>query len=59
MLQEIIDKLDKNIWVKEFWCSMHDYMVEEHKYVHKGGYGYSLPVEAVAGWAEEVKRSIM
>ena len=59
LLQEIIRKLDKDIWVKEFWCSMHDYMVKEHNYVHKGGYGYALPVEAVAGWAEVVKRSII
>lgn len=59
LLQETIRKLDKDIWIKEFWYSMHDHIVKEHNYVPPGTYGKALPVGAVAGWAEVVKRSIM
>lgn len=55
-LIELIQKLDKEIWIKEFWYSMKDRITQKFPGQIKAGYGHALPVLAVKDWAELVKR---
>ena len=55
ILKDLISKLDKNIWVKEFWFSMKDYIWSNFD-VKEYGNGKPLPKEAVKAWAELVKK---
>ena len=57
-LTKLIDKLDKNIWIKEFWYSMKDHMENKFPGRIKTGYTHSLPIEAVKDWAELVKKQL-
>lgn len=54
LLKDLISKLDKNIWVKEFWFSMMDYIWSNFD-IKEYGDGKPLPKEAVKSWAEIIK----
>ena len=55
-LKKLIDRLDKNIWIKEFWYSMKNHMNKEYADQFVLGYDKSLPVAAVDDWASLVKQ---
>jgi hypothetical protein len=55
-LMKLIEKLDKEIWIKEFWYSMKDRITEKFPGQIKVGDSHALPVPAVKDWAELVKR---
>lgn len=55
-LKKLINQLDKNIWIKEFWYSMKDHMQKIYGDQFVPGYDKSLPVAAVSDWADLVKR---
>jgi hypothetical protein len=55
-LKKLIAQLDKNIWIKEFWYSMKDYMNKNYVDQFVLGYDKSLPVAAVNNWANLVKQ---
>ena len=57
ILQNLISKLDKNIWIGEFWSSMLNF-ISSKKYVISKGFDKPLPKEAVKEWAELVKKHI-
>ena len=53
-LIKLIDKLDKDIWIKEFWYSMSKHI--EQNFPGSCKPGHVLPVQAVNDWAELVKK---
>jgi len=53
-LIKLIDKLDKDIWIKEFWYSMSEHI--EQNFPGSIKPGHVLPVPAVNDWAELVKK---
>lgn len=55
-LTKLINKLDKDIWIKEFWYSMRDHIEKNFPGQIKAGYTHALPVEAVKDWGELVKK---
>jgi hypothetical protein len=55
-LIKLINKLDKNIWIKEFWYSMFEHIIQKFPGQMKTGYTHALPVEAVKDWGELVKK---
>ena len=55
-LKSLIDQLDKNIWIKEFWYSMKDHMKKDYAEQFVLGYDKNLPVSAVNDWANLVKQ---
>jgi hypothetical protein len=55
-LKSLIDQLDKNIWIKEFWYSMKDHMKKDYAEQFVLGYDKNLPVAAVNNWANLVKQ---
>ena len=55
-LIKLIDKLDKDIWIKEFWYSMREHIDEKFPGKIQPGYTSALPVPAVKDWAELVKK---
>lgn len=55
ILQNLISKLDKNIWIGEFWLSMLNFIVSKN-YVMPIGFDKPLPKEAVKEWAVLVKK---
>jgi hypothetical protein len=55
-LKKLINQLNKNIWIKEFWYSMKDYMNKDYADQFVPGYDKSLPVAAVNDWANLVKQ---
>ena len=55
-LLQLIEKLDKDIWIKEFWYSMKDRIIEKFPGQIKIGDTHALPVPAVKDWAELVKK---
>ena len=55
-LKKLIDRLDKNIWIKEFWYSMKHHMNKDYTDQFVPGYDKSLPVAAVDDWANLVKQ---
>ena len=55
-LVNLIDKLDKEIWVKEFWYSMREHIDQKFPGQIKTGYTHALPVQAVKDWAQLVKK---
>jgi hypothetical protein len=55
-LKKLIDRLDKNIWIKEFWYSMKNHMNKDYTDQFVPGYDKSLPVAAVDDWANLVKQ---
>jgi len=55
-LKKLINQLDKNIWIKEFWYSMKNHMNKEYADQFVLGYDKSLPVAAVDDWANLVKQ---
>ena len=54
-LVKLISRLDKDIWIKEFWYSMKDHIENNFPGLLKPGYTKALPVEAVKSWGELVK----
>ena len=52
----LIDKLDKEIWLKEFWYSMSEHINKKFPGQIKTGYARELPAQAVKDWAELVKK---
>ena len=57
-LQKLIGKLDKNIWIKEFWYSMYSHIQINFPGQMKIGYTHALPVEAVKDWGNLVKKQL-
>ena len=57
-LKKLMDQLDKNIWIKEFWYSMKDHMQKQYGDQFVPGYDKSLPVAAVNDWANLVKQQL-
>ena len=57
-LQKLIGKLDKNIWINEFWYSMRDHIEKNFPGQIKAGYTHALPVEAVKDWSNLVKKPV-
>tara|TARA_Y100000741_G_scaffold246882_1_gene189550 strand:- start:301 stop:1008 length:708 start_codon:yes stop_codon:yes gene_type:complete len=57
-LQKLIGKLDKNIWINEFWYSMRDHIEKNFPGQIKAGYTHALPVEAVKDWCNLVKKQL-
>ena len=57
-LQKLIVKLDKNIWIKEFWYSMYSHIQINFPGQMKTGYTHALPVEAVKDWGDLVKKQL-
>jgi hypothetical protein len=57
-LKKLMDQLDKNIWLKEFWYSMKDHMQKRYGDQFVPGYDKSLPVAAVDDWANLVKQQL-
>ena len=57
ILQNLISKLDKSIWIGEFWSSMLDF-ISSKKYVIPQGFDKPLPKEAVQEWAVLVKKHL-
>jgi len=55
-LKSLIDQLDKNIWIKEFWYSMKNHMKKDYAEQFVLGYDKNLPVAAVNNWANLVKQ---
>ena len=55
-LMELIDKLDKDIWIKEFWYSMKEHIDKRFPGQIKTGYVHALPIEAVKDWGELVRK---
>jgi hypothetical protein len=55
-LTKLINKLDKDIWIKEFWYSMLEHIDNNFPGQIKPGTGHALPVEAVKHWGELVKK---
>ena len=55
-LKKLINHLDKNIWIKEFWYSMKNHMQKKYGDQFVPGYDKSLPVTAVNDWADLVKQ---
>lgn len=55
-LKTLLAKLDKRIWIKEFWYSMRHHMQHNHAAQFLPGYDRSLPVAAVDDWALLVKK---
>ena len=55
-LSKLIDKLDKDIWIKEFWYSMREHIGKKFPGQIKTGYTHALPIEAVKDWGELVKK---
>ena len=54
-LSKLINMLDKDIWIKEFWYSMKDHINNNFPGQLKPGYTKTLPVKAVKSWGELVK----
>ena len=57
-LVKLIDKLDKTIWIKEFWYNMYAHIGKKFPGQIKIGYTHALPVEAVRDWGELVKKHL-
>ena len=55
-LMKLVDKLDKDIWIKEFWYSMREHIEEKFPGQIKSGYVHALPKEAVKDWGELVRK---
>ena len=55
-LVRLIDKLDKEIWIKEFWYSMKEHISQKFPGQIKTGYTHALPIQAVKDWADLVKK---
>lgn len=55
-LVKLINKLDKDIWIKEFWYSMREHIDQKFPGQIKTGYTSALPVQAVKDWGELVKQ---
>lgn len=57
ILKSLIDRLDRSIWVKEFWFSMRDYIWANFD---TSNYGHEtpLPAEAVKAWGEIVSKHL-
>jgi hypothetical protein len=53
-LTKLINKLDKDIWIKEFWYSMKEHIDNNYPGQMKGP-AHALPINAVKDWGEIVK----
>lgn len=53
-LTKLINKLDKDIWIKEFWYSMKEHIDDNYPGQMKGP-SHALPIKAVKDWGEIVK----
>ena len=56
-LKSLINRLDRSIWVKEFWFSMYDYIWSNFDTSECGGKN-PLPAEAVRSWGQIVARHL-
>ena len=54
----LIEKLDKNIWINEFWYSMCEHIDKKFPNQIMPGYTHALPKEAVKDWGELVKKHL-
>ena len=55
-LKSLIAKLDKDIWIKQFWYRMYDHIVGKYPNSIKTGYTHALPIEGVRDWGELIKK---
>lgn len=55
-LTKLINKLDKDIWIKEFWYSMKEHIDNNFPVQTKIGFAHALPVEAVKHWGQLVEK---
>jgi hypothetical protein len=58
LLLKLIEKLDKNIWINEFWYSMREHIDKKFPNQIMPGYTHALPKEAVKNWGELVKKHL-
>ena len=58
LLLKLIEKIDKNIWIKEFWYSMYDHIENNFPNQMKTGYTHALPKKAIKDWGELVKKHL-
>ena len=57
-LTKLINKLDKDIWIKEFWYSMKEHIDNNFPVQTKIGFGHALPIEAVKHWGQLVQKHL-
>jgi len=57
-LTKLINKLDKDIWIKEFWYSMKEHIDNNFPVQNKIGFAHALPIEAVKDWGQLVKKHL-
>jgi hypothetical protein len=58
LLLKLIDKLDKNIWINQFWYSMREHIEKHFPNQIIPGYTTPLPKEAVKHWGELLKKHL-